>query len=307
MTAGGAVFDPGGLTCPVCGSSSLSRFSAHAFDAVAGSYVSVVECVDCTFAWQFPVARSPAESASFFTSAYEEAGANSGSYFDAEFKCKVAQLEVDFVATLPVNGRRMLDVGAGAGLFARAAAAAGWHVTAIDPAIDPACLADTSVRMIRGVLDDLADDERFDVITLWDVIEHWDDPRRLLAAVKRRLKVGGWLVVETGNYKSVDRVLGGLNHWIYQLDHRWYLAPDSVERLLTQAQLTDLTYADRVLRPGWHGSAIHPEPTFFQLIRNVVHQPRHAPALWRRHGELRRGSKWAMSGIPIFCVAARRA
>lgn len=299
-------FHPDEPICPICRSQSLVRFNARASDSANGASISVVECNDCTFAWQFPLGRSVDQSARYFAEAYQNGAAERGTYFDAEIKSQIAKLEIDFVSSLPIEGKRMLDVGAGSGLFARAADSAGWQVTAVDPAIDPQCLTDTNVRVIRGNLDELNDDETFDVITLWDVIEHLDDPMLAINAITRRLKRGGWLVIETGNYKSVDRVLGASEHWIYQLDHRWYFAPDSVQHVLTQVHLSEFTFADRALRPGWQGRSISGGPTTLRLIRDVMRRPLQALAAIRHHVKLQRASEWQLSGLPIFCVAARR-
>ena len=47
-------------------------------------------------------------------------------------------------------------------------------------------------------------DATYDIVTLWDVIEHVEDPLGLLISAMAHLRPGGWLVVETGNYQSAD-------------------------------------------------------------------------------------------------------
>ena len=98
---------------------------------------------------------------------------------------------------------RLLDVGTAAGAFLKAASDAGWEVTGIEP---NAWLADWGrkrygVTIHVGSLDDVALPEAaFDVVTLWDVIEHTPDPLHVLVRVRRLLKPGGLLIV---NYPDI--------------------------------------------------------------------------------------------------------
>lgn len=299
------LLEPSSERCPICGGPLLSHFLAHAYDGASDDRVSVVECRDCAFAWQHPRGRTPVDSTAFFEQAYHAQGQADNKYFDADYKREIAQMEIGFVDELATSGHTLLDIGAGAGLFARVADARGWQVTAIDPAIDPAKLAGTSIRALKGSLGDLDADARFDIVTMWDVIEHVDDPIGLLQQAKARVRPGGWLVIETGNYKCADRIHGGPTHWIYQLDHRWYFAPDSIKALLAQIGCPHHVLADRVLRPGWHGEPEFHGPRFTGLMRELLQHPTGAGTALRRYAELQRARQWGQAGMPIFCIAGR--
>jgi len=76
--------------------------------------------------------------------------------------------------------------------------------------------------------------QAFDVVTLWDVIEHVEDPAELLVRVRERLRPDGFVVIETGNYLSAGRIEMGAQWWCNQVDHRWYFSPDTCMQLLEQ-------------------------------------------------------------------------
>jgi 2-polyprenyl-3-methyl-5-hydroxy-6-metoxy-1,4-benzoquinol methylase len=306
---GPLVFDPCRRVCLVCGSDRLARFTAVAADSDDDRTVSIVECRSCSFAWQHPLDRTAAESAAFFQMAYQDGGQCLGAYFEPEQKRDIALLEFEFVASLPGANRRLLDVGAGAGQFAGVAAEQGWTVTAVDPALsaEPPPRLDGRLRLIRGTLDDVPADESFDVVTLWDVIEHIPDPVDQILKARRHLRPNGWLVIETGNYKSADRIRRGRSHWIYQLDHRWYFSPDSIERLVTRAGFSNLIFAERVLRPGWNGTPAYAGPSRRSLLSALIRKPLEAPSHLERHRTLRRARSWNRAGLGIFAVAARLA
>jgi 2-polyprenyl-3-methyl-5-hydroxy-6-metoxy-1,4-benzoquinol methylase len=94
---------------------------------------------------------------------------------------------------------RMLDVGCGVGYYLRAARERGWSVAGVDldkAAVDIACRHGIDVRWELAEEMSFSNDE-FDVVTLFNVIEHLPAPRMTLQAVRRVLKPGGLFVLET--------------------------------------------------------------------------------------------------------------
>jgi len=88
----------------------------------------------------------------------------------------------------------LLDVGCGHGHFLHWARQHGFSVTGIEPAEIPARYArdifQIPFRQDEALKIDLSPDS-FDVITMWDVIEHVSDPYRVLQHCSRWLKPGG--------------------------------------------------------------------------------------------------------------------
>src|SRR6186713_700694 len=142
------------------------------------------------------------------------------------------------------QGMRLLDIGCSSGLFLVEAQAAGFEVSGAELSVETAAFA-------RGHfgLDVYAGDWRgsgfaeasFDVITLFDVIEHLPDPLAELCAIRRLLKPGGLLLQSTPNidglfprlsYALADR----LDYWphpeppyhLYQFSDR--TLPEMTER-----------------------------------------------------------------------------
>ncbi len=294
-----------GDRCPVCEGSHTIAFKARAHDGAEGSTVEIIECKDCTFAWQFPLGRSAAESVVHFQQNYYPVDGVRAGYFEGDYKQKTVEVELDFVASLPIEGRRLLDVGGGSGAFGVAAARRGWRTTVVDPALDISVLDQFDVRAMKGYATDLPEGEVFDVVTMWDVIEHVEDPMMVLSALCDRVAEGGWLILETGNYKSRGRVEGDRQHWIYQLDHRWYFSPQSLGAMLESIGMAVVGSAQKVLRPEWRGQEDYPGPTVRQLVSRVLRSPGHLSASLQLHKNLKIASNWPQSGLEIFCLAAR--
>lgn len=93
---------------------------------------------------------------------------------------------------------RLLDVGAGLGVFPYAVKRAGWHCTANDP--DPRAARHmrehVGVEVLQGDFMKLAAEPRFDIVTLNKVLEHVEDPVAMLARARNFLAPGGFVYVE---------------------------------------------------------------------------------------------------------------
>jgi SAM-dependent methyltransferase len=76
----------------------------------------------------------------------------------------------------------------------------------------------------------------FDLITMWDVVEHVVDPRALLGRARELLKPDGLLVLETQNIDSAfARVLGPRWHHYKHREHIYHFTPATIRSLLRSA------------------------------------------------------------------------
>jgi ubiquinone/menaquinone biosynthesis C-methylase UbiE len=93
--------------------------------------------------------------------------------------------------------------------------------------------------MIEGSLDDaVIEEQSFDVVTMWDVIEHVTDPLGQLTKVRRLLKPGGLAVIHTMDLDSLfARLMGGRWPWLMEM-HIFYFTPKTLGRMAEAAGLT---------------------------------------------------------------------
>jgi 2-polyprenyl-3-methyl-5-hydroxy-6-metoxy-1,4-benzoquinol methylase len=110
---------------------------------------------------------------------------------------------------LPGRGR-LLDIGTAAGAFLAAARDRGWEIDGCEPNRWTAAWGSNhyGIQIRPGELFDHSfAGQPFDVVTLWDVIEHTPDPSRLILRVGELIRPGGLLIV---NYPDIGS-------WIAQL------------------------------------------------------------------------------------------
>ncbi|MEN6303054.1 MAG: class I SAM-dependent methyltransferase [Armatimonadia bacterium] len=136
----------------------------------------------------------------------------------------------------------LLDVGCSTGFFLQVAQEAGWQAVGLEPshwAVEQARAQGLEVR--EGDLEaNPPPPASFDVVTLWDVIEHVRDPLQTLQAAHAALRPGGVLALTTMDIGSLAaRALG--SRWPHLMRmHLWYFRYHHVAKLLQEAGFTDL-------------------------------------------------------------------
>jgi 2-polyprenyl-3-methyl-5-hydroxy-6-metoxy-1,4-benzoquinol methylase len=172
-------------------------------------------------------------------------------YFDKEFftlhegKARYVQALVGVLRRHGIASGRVLDVGAGFGFFLRALEQQGYDAYGLESSeyacerareFTNATIANASAERVFPF-----DDDFFDAITMFDVIEHIADYPAMLAECKRTLRPGGRIVVMTPSGHSIARLLLGKN-WSWHKDptHVHLFTPRSMRRALHEAQFSDL-------------------------------------------------------------------
>jgi 2-polyprenyl-3-methyl-5-hydroxy-6-metoxy-1,4-benzoquinol methylase len=147
------------------------------------------------------------------------------------------------------SGGRALDVGCAAGFCMEATRELGFDAYGLD-------ISETIVNHARerfgfdtihlGPLQTAPYRESsFDLITMWDVVEHVVDPVGLIVRARELLAPGGLLVIETQDIDSYfARALGPRWHHYKHAEHIYHFNPQTVGTLLSDAGLrvTKLTH-----------------------------------------------------------------
>lgn len=132
---------------------------------------------------------------------------------------------------------RLLDVGCAAGFFLNVAKKAKWDAQGVEPNkwLANHGKENYGLKVFAGTLEDAEfKDEEFEVITLWDVIEHMPDPNGSLKEINRIMKPGGTLVVSTPDYSSIFAKIFGRKWWFLLSHHLFYFTPRTMKMMLEQ-------------------------------------------------------------------------
>ncbi|HKP31455.1 MAG TPA: class I SAM-dependent methyltransferase [Chitinophagaceae bacterium] len=129
---------------------------------------------------------------------------------------------------------KLLEIGAGTGLFANYMQKAGWDVIALEPDEVARKKAEDLGIQVQN-LSELPDlqPEFFDVITLWHVLEHVHELHNYIDQFKKILKPGGNLIIAVPNFISADAKHYGTFWAAYDVPrHLYHFNPDAMKLLM---------------------------------------------------------------------------
>src|SRR2546421_1546049 len=225
--------------CPLCGGDNSSPL-LEAPDRLAGAqglWFAVVQCRDCGLCFTNP-RPSPQTIRQFYPAGYAPHQAPTSRL--RWWRRLATRLWKNDRKVLPLEGAgRLLDFGCGGGSYLARMQRQGWNVTGIDVA--PTAVAHMAtqprLRALTGTLPhpQLSSDS-FDVITMWQSLEHVHSPLDVLREAHRLLTPHGKLIVAVPNIDSLPfRWFGQAWHGLDLPRHLTHFAPWTLRLMLHRA------------------------------------------------------------------------
>lgn len=246
-----------------------------------GGY-AVERCRQCGLEFLEPQ-PGPADLRGLYTQPYFASDASRARGYDCyeadranlqkTFRRRLGRLAQFVPASAP---RRLLDVGCALGYFLAAAAEDGWEAHGVEISAWAAGEArrQFGVDVRPGTLETLEfPPATFDLITMWDVLEHLPDPRPALRRCHELLKAGGVIAVTTPNTGGLLRKVTGCRWVEYKIpEHLFFFNPGTIRALLEKHRF-------RLLAVRSEGKYVSPAFLLTRLAEaNPVLAPLRVPA-----------------------------
>lgn len=221
--------------CPVCAAEGgAPRHRVRGY--------TVVACPGCT-AWylQEPAAGGEAYAEGYLRRA--AGGESLAGYYDYEAEralhLRNFARNLEILRAYGASGS-LCDVGCASGHFLAAARGAGTFRELAGVDVSAEAIAALRERVgcpgWVGSVTELAPPRRFDVVTMWETLEHIERPVEALAALRGWLAPRGLLAVGTGdNASPLARALGRRWWYLVPPDHCVYFNREALTRALTRA------------------------------------------------------------------------
>lgn len=209
------------MKCPIC-----STDQAHCFARYSDFQVD--ECGGCGFRFVDPQGAGYPQDAQYV---YDEPQLGTVNPRQPHIQRRIR----DILRYAGSEQRRSLDIGCGKGEVALALRERGFHSAGID--MKPHVIAQLQqrypdVQWQCAMTTELAGlPDRYDVLTMYHVLEHIPDPRSALQTVRALASPGALIVVEVPNVGGLKARLLGRRWGYYKVDHVNYFRPQDLVAL----------------------------------------------------------------------------
>ena len=174
------------------------------------------------------------QNETWYSDYYSDCFANYEDNLNSSFVLKQFQEKADYFDLEFPQGGRLLDVGCATGVFLNMMRKRGWNVEGVEISDELASYALKNFSLavhVKDLTKEKINSEPFQVITLFDVIEHIPDPNLMIAACRDLLVEDGVLLLRTpteeGLLRDIAKVIYRMSPiktefpmlWFYSFEH----------------------------------------------------------------------------------------
>ena len=145
--------------------------------------------------------------------------------------------KLHLINSLQPNKGQLLDIGAGTGDFLLVAKTDGWQIKGVEPSEKAKAIAiNKGVSFVEKTSE--LENNSFDVISMWHVLEHVPDLDKQIKELKRLLKPTGTLIIAVPNFKSFDAKHYGRFWAAYDVPiHFWHFSKTAIKLLFEKEEM----------------------------------------------------------------------
>jgi len=230
-------------SCPLCGSTQFDLLTSCIDQTVSHEIFNIITCKNCKFTLTSPRPRDEKLGEYYFSDNYISHSNKASSLLDKIYllarrftlKWKVSLLKKYYVN--PITPK-LLDYGCGTGEFLKSCKDSGIDITGIEPSLNARTKAsETTQGKIFESLKELECD-KFNIITLWHVLEHIPDFEKIIHQLKSKLSDDGIMLIAVPNHKSNDALKYKKNWAGFDVPrHLWHFSSDTMKALLLKNEL----------------------------------------------------------------------
>jgi 2-polyprenyl-3-methyl-5-hydroxy-6-metoxy-1,4-benzoquinol methylase len=199
-----------GTFCPICNNDASELFVSTQDFSLTQAPFDIVICTKCKFHFTNPIPSKELIAPYYnFPSYISHTDVKEGWFNKIYHRVRqhtLLQKTIWIQSLFTGHKGNLLEIGAGTGAFAHAMVQKGWNVTALEPdeASRNRAFENYKIQLLPAESLYNLQNEKFEVITLWHVLEHVHDINDYMHAFKKLLKPNGRLIIAVPNYTSFD-------------------------------------------------------------------------------------------------------
>lgn len=188
----------------------------------------LVKCLDCDMIYENP--RYEAKTIIQGYTASQEANYDSQHAMRVNSFFRALKKHAPYI---PPTGAKVLDIGTAGGAFLDAATQYGYDAYGMEPSLDLVTRGKArGLKIEQGTIENHHFElNSFDMVCLWDVIEHLPDPKAALIEVKKLLRPDGILLINYPDIGTVQAKIAGKRFWWILSVHLHHFSRKSITEI----------------------------------------------------------------------------
>ena len=231
--------------CPVCDGIQFAPFTTCVDHSVSHETFNIVRCADCELLVTNPRPTNEQLAKYYESPAYTSHVGSAKSFIDKIYIATrnfTLQWKLSLVKKNSMtSGTTILDYGCGVGEFLKVAKLQGWDTTGIEPSSHARQQAAAIISSdIKSSLRQVTDaKKKFDVITLWHVLEHVEDLDLTIQKLRSVLADHGTIFIAVPNNSSWDADHYKQYWAAYDVPrHIWHFKKNNLRKLMEKNAMT---------------------------------------------------------------------
>jgi len=145
--------------------------------------------------------------------------------------------KLSLINSFKTDSKNILDVGAGTGDFLKVCDSNGWNVLGVEPSSDARNIAKEKGVLLQDELLNIQN-KKFDIITLWHVLEHVEKLSDYILKLQELLADNGRLIIAVPNYKSDDAKYYKEYWAAFDVPrHLWHFSQQSIQKIFSEENM----------------------------------------------------------------------
>lgn len=223
--------------CPVCNGTDFIPYNQCTDFTTTTETFTIIQCNTCRLLITSPRPDADSIGRYYESDKYISHTNNSKDLFDKVYK-RIRRFtlrwKLKLIRNQKLNGT-ILDYGCGTGEFLNYCKQSNWECYGVEPAELARKKANqlTSLPISDSLLK--LNDKKFDVITLWHVLEHVDNLNEKISELKSHLAPNGTIFIAVPNHESLDAKIYKTQWAAFDVPrHLWHFSQHTMKMLLAK-------------------------------------------------------------------------
>ena len=227
-------------SCPVCSGTEFGKHLTVKDHSISGETFNISVCKNCEFKFTNPIPSEETigkyyQSDDYISHSDTNKGIINKLYHLVRKQSLKSKINLINKSTNQQKGT-ILDIGCGTGYFLQACKENGWKIEGMEPDSTARTLAEKNTgQTIHKDLLSINEEGKYDLITLWHVLEHVHKLNESIQHIHKLLKPNGVLIIAVPNCLSYDSITYN-DYWAaYDVPrHLYHFTQSDMDKLLNK-------------------------------------------------------------------------